>query len=415
MHPSKDIVASKGSELQGLKIVICITGSAAAFKCPDLARELMRHGADVHVVMTATATRFIHPSLMEWATGNPVTVELTGKAEHISLAGEHKLKADLVLVAPSTANTIGKAAHGIADTSVTTVILTAMGSGIPILIVPAMHSSLYKSPINQENIEKLKRIGVEFIEPRWEEGKAKFPEIDIIVKKVIERLSAPNDLSGLKVLVTAGPTREPLDAIRFLTNPSTGRMGLAIAEEALSRGADVTLIHGPGLNVYNPRLKTLKVVTTEQMLNAVVSELKGSNYDIIVLAAAPLDFGFEKPVNYKISSSVNELHVILVAKPKISLIVRKYAPTAFFIGFKAEFNLPKEALIESAYAKLKEAGMNLIVANDVSKPGCGFSSETNEVYIVDEAKNVVHIPLTSKRVIAKKLLDLAISRLKGRR
>lgn len=374
----------------------------------------MRHGAEVHVVMTPAATRLIHPSLMEWATGNPVTVELTGKVEHIALAGEHPRKADLVLVAPSTANTISKAAYGISDTSVTTVILTAMGSEIPVLMVPAMHSSLYKNPVVQENIEKLKRMGIEFIGPRWEEGKAKLPEVDVIVRRVIERLSTSKDLSGLKVLVTAGPTREPLDAIRFLTNPSTGKMGLAIAEEALSRGASVTLIHGPGLSVRNPRFKALEVVTTEQMLNAVVSELQSCKYDIVALAAAPLDFGFEKPASYKIPSGVGELHPRLVARPKISSIVRKYAPATFFIGFKAEYGVPEEALIESAYERLREAGMNLIVANDVSKPGCGFDSETNEVYVVDEAKNVIHIPLTGKRVIAKKLLDLAVSRLRGR-
>ena len=208
IHPSKDIVESKSSLLKDRKVALCITGSVAAVKCPEIARELMRNGAEVSTVMSAMAQKIIHPYLMEWATGNPVVTELTGKIEHVMLAGEGMGKADLVLVAPATANTISKIACGIDDTPVTTVVSTAFGSGIPIMIVPAMHESMYRHPVVTENVRKLGSLGVEFVGPRVEEGKAKIAEVKEIVDAVIRRLTVKRDLAKRKVLVTAGPTLE---------------------------------------------------------------------------------------------------------------------------------------------------------------------------------------------------------------
>ena len=243
-HPSKDIVGSEGSELAGKKIALCITGSVAAYKSPDLARELMRLGAEVFCVMTQAAQKIIHPYLMEWATGNPVVTELTGGLEHVALAGEHEERVDLVLVAPATANTISKAACGIGDTSVTSVISTAMGAGIPIIVVPAMHESMYKHPAVAENLRKLREMGVYVVEPVIEEKKAKLPDVQDVVDEVVNVLS-PKDMQGMKVLVTAGPTYEPIDPVRIITNRSSGKMGIAIAREARRRGAEVTLVCGP--------------------------------------------------------------------------------------------------------------------------------------------------------------------------
>src|SRR6058998_3296367 len=244
-HPSKDITGTSGTQLSGKKIALLVSSSVAAFKVPEIARELMRHGADVYAVISPSTEKMIGSDLLEWATGNPVVRELTGKLEHIALAGKSSGHVDLVLIAPATANTIGKLATGIDDTPVTTVAATAIGSKLPVLIAPAMHEPLYDHPIAQENMVRLKRIGVEFVEPEIVEGKAK------IVQAVITRLSSQlssqrRDLEGHRVLVTAGPTIEHIDPVRVITNRSSGKMGVAIAEEAWSRGAETTLILGPG-------------------------------------------------------------------------------------------------------------------------------------------------------------------------
>ena len=242
-HPSKDITGAKGSELAGRKVALLVSSSVASFKAPEIARELMRHGADVHVVVTPATEKMVGSDLLEWATGNQVVKELTGKLEHIALAGNSSTRVDLVLVSPATANTIGKLASGIDDTAVTTVAATAIGSKIPVLVAPAMHEPLYDHPIVRENIERLKRIGVEFIDPEIVEGKAKIASTDRIVKAVIAKLAShKKDLQGLRVLVTAGPTVEHIDPVRVITNRSSGKMGVAIAEETVSRGAETTLI-----------------------------------------------------------------------------------------------------------------------------------------------------------------------------
>lgn len=407
-HTSKNIVGTKSHVLDGKRIVLCITGSVAAFECPRIARELMRHGAEVFTVMSFSAQKIIHPHLMEYATGNPVVTELTGKVEHVALAGDHPSKADLILVAPATANTISKIACGIDDTPVTTVVSTALGSDIPIVIVPAMHESMYRHQIIRENINKLKELGVWFVGPRIEEGKAKMAGIEEIVNRVIGILTKPKDMKALRVLVTAGPTREYIDAIRFISNPSSGKMGVAIAEEALTRGAEVTLIYGRGTAKPPLNVKLINVETTEEMLSAVINELKSSKYDIFISTAAVLDYGPENVVDQKTPSGLREWTIKLRYLPKVVCEARRVDPGVFIVGFKAEYKISKEELIEKAYRKLKESNLNLIVANDVGLAGRGFESDTNEVYIVDPEKNVVHIPLSSKRDVAAKILDVVV-------
>src|SRR2546421_8461097 len=206
-HPSKDIISSKGRELAGKKIALLVTSSVASFKAPEIARELMRHGADVYAVISPSTEKMIGADLLEWATGNPVVTHLTGKLEHIALGGKTEGHADLVLVAPATANTIGKLASGIDDTPVTTVAATAIGSKIPVLVAPAMHEPLYDHPIVQQNIARLEEAGIEFIQPEVVEGKAKIAPTEKIVRAVIARLAAQKkDMKGRRVLVTAGPT-----------------------------------------------------------------------------------------------------------------------------------------------------------------------------------------------------------------
>lgn len=412
-HPSKDIVGTEGNELKRRRIVLCITGSVAAAECPEIARTLMRHGAEIYTVMSPASVKIIHPYLMQWATGNDVITELTGRVEHVTLAGEHPRKADIVLVAPATANTISKIACGIDDTTVTSVVSTAFGSSIPIVVVPAMHESMYKHPVLTEHIKMLKALGVEFIGPRIEEGKAKIAEISEIVHAIIQKLTVNGDLSGSNILITSGPTIEFIDPVRIVTNRSSGKMGVALAEVALSRGARVTLVYGPGAATPPTRANVISVETTENMYDAVVTELKSKKYDIMVAAAAAADWTVEKPYVHKVSThKLKKLELRLKPTKKIIDSVKKVCPQTFLVAFRAEYKLSKQALIESAYARLVEAKADLVVVNDVGKQGAGFGTETNEVFIVDKEKRAVHVPLVSKLEVAQRIFDIVQEKIK---
>jgi len=296
-HTSKEIIGTKTNELRDKKIILCITGSVAAIKSTEIARELMRRGADVYAVITKAAHQIIHPDMVEWATGNPVVTELTGQIEHVTYAGEHSQHADLILVAPSTANTIGKVASGIDDTPVTTTLTTGIGAGIPVIIAPAMHASMYKHQIVNENIKKLQNIGIQVLLPRFEEGKAKIPGTTEIVQAVIDKLTLPQDLTGKHILITAGPTRAYLDAFRYITNPSSGKMGMALAQNALDRGAKVTLVYGPGTAIPPAQAKVIPIISTEEMLEAVQKTLKVEKIDAAILSAAAADYGLPERKN----------------------------------------------------------------------------------------------------------------------
>ncbi|QDA31415.1 bifunctional phosphopantothenoylcysteine decarboxylase/phosphopantothenate--cysteine ligase CoaBC [Thermococcus indicus] len=394
LHHVKLIHATKSRKLVGKKIVLAIPGSIAAVECVKLARELIRHGAEVHAVMSENATKIVHPYAMEFATGNPVVTEITGFIEHVELAGEHENKADLILVCPATANTIGKIACGIDDTPVTTVVTTAFAH-TPIMIAPAMHSTMYEHPIVVENIEKLKRLGVEFIGPRFEEGKAKVASIDEIVYHVIKKLH-PKTLEGKRVLVTAGATREYIDPIRYITNASSGKMGVAIAEEAEFRGAEVTLIRTKG-SVPSFVENQIEVETVEEMLETIESELRAKKYDIVVLAAAVSDFRVKEKASVKIKSG-KLLTLELEPTPKIIDRVKKLQPETFLVGFKAETGLDEEELIEAARRQIKRAGSDLVVANTLK----AFGSEENEVILVGK-DFTRRLPRMDKRELAEKL------------
>jgi len=414
-HPSKDITGSKGRELSGKKIALLVTSSVASFKAPEIARELMRHGADVQAVISPSTERMVGADLLEWATGNTVVTRLTGKLEHIALAGKSLGHVDLVLVAPATANSIGKIAAGIDDTPVTTVAATAIGSRIPVLIAPAMHEPLYDHPIVQENVQRLKKIEVEFVEPEILEGKAKIASTGKIVDEVITRLSAnkSRDLEGRRVLVTAGPTMEHIDPVRVVTNRSSGKMGAAIAEEVASRGADTTLILGPGTLTPPSGVKTVRIESTSDLLQAVKKELREAKPDIVFAAGAPTDYAPTTVSPKKIKTRDRaRIDLELQATPKILEEIRSSSPKTFLVAFKTEYNVPNEELIDEAFKIIHEKNADLVAANDVARQGVGFQVDTNELYVVDGRKNVVHIPLAEKREVACKLVDLAIKKLK---
>jgi len=424
-HPSKDIVESRGPLLRGKKIGFCLTGSVAVMSSPVIAREFMRFGAEVYAVMTKAACELISPDLMYWATGNRVITHLTGAVEHIALAGDRpkgRGVADLILVCPATANTISKIANGIDDTPVTTVVTTAFGSGVPIVVVPAMHESMFNHPILTENITKLRRFGVEVIGPRIDEGKAKIARIDEIVNRVCDILVSKKDLKGMRVLITAGPTREFIDEVRFLSNPSSGKMGFALAEEVLSRGGQVTIIRGKGSTAKPPRsAKIIDTVSTKDMAEATVSELKAEKYHCFISAAAISDYAPKQRITEKISSDNPTLKIDLVATPKILRMARKTADEStqnkdlFVVGFKAETKIPKEQIIERAYSRMMDSNLDLMVANDVGQEHAGFESSQNEVYIVDRNKIVVHVPLKTKRYVASQIVDLILEKMREKK
>lgn len=401
VHPSRDIVGSDGSELAGKKIVLCITGSVAAYRAIDLARLLMRHGADVYSVMTeSTAATLLHPEMMKWATGNDVVTKLTGNLEHVMLADYGM--SDLIIVYPCTANTIGKMAVGIDDTPVTSVLSVALGSKIPVIVAPAMHEAMYENRFIQQNVDRLKEH-VMFVEPKVEEGKAKVAEPEQVLDAAIAALSG-GLLAGKQLLVTAGSTVEYIDPIRIVTNTSSGKMGVAIAQEAERMGATVTLIYGHGSEPANSR--AVRVNTSEEMHKAVVSELSSKKYDVAIMAAAVADFMPAKTSEKKIDTRAGKMELSLVATKKIIDEVKKKSKGTFLVAFKADYNVSDSVLIEKAYKKLQECDADIVVANDLGRKGSGAGSDRNEVFIVDKKKKVVHLPLESKPAIARKLLEI---------
>lgn len=405
-HPSKEITGSHGSELAGKKIVLCVTGSVAAYRAVDMARLLMRHGADVYTVMSDPTSQLLPSEMMKWATGNDVVTSLTGDLEHIRLADYDM--SDLVLVYPCTANTIGKAAAGIDDTPVTSVLSVALGSKIPVVIAPAMHQAMYENPFILQNVEKLKKRAI-FVEPTMAEGKAKVAEPSQVLAAAIEALSS-GPLSGRNVLVTAGSTVEFIDPIRVLTNLSTGRMGVAIAKEARKLGASVTLVFAHGSVEPDAAAgKVIRVGTSNEMLAAVTSELSSKKYDIAIMAAAVADFAPSKRSRKKIDSREGSLKVELVKTVKIVDRVKQISKRTFLVAFKADHDVDRDILVDKAYKKLKESGADLVIANDVGKVSKAGGSEMNEVFVVDAAKKVTHLPIEEKSRIARKLLELVAS------
>jgi phosphopantothenoylcysteine decarboxylase/phosphopantothenate--cysteine ligase len=411
-HPSKDILETKGTILRGKTICMCLTGSVAVITAPIIARELMRLGAEVICVMSKAATELVTPALMHWSTGNPVITHLTGAVEHIYLAGERPRavgQADLILVFPATANTISKIANGIDDTPVTTVVTTAFGSSLPIVVVPAMHESMFRHPILEENIIKLKKAGVSLIGPRISEGKAKAARVNDVIDRVIDLILSKKDLDGKKILVTAGPTREYIDEIRFVSNNSSGKMGIEVAKECAARGANVILIHGKCMVKIPDYLNTIEVVSSKDFINNVKSELKINDYDFFFCAAAISDYSPSNCVEGKISSDdVKELQISMRLTPKIIDEARRVNHKVFMVAWKAETNISRSQLIDRAYDRLQRSEADMIVANDVGREDIGFESRDNEIYIVDKEKHITHVEKNSKRYIASKIVDAAL-------
>ena len=404
-HPSRKILGEQSRELEGKRLVLGVTSSVSLYKSIDVARAIMRMGGETTVVMTREATRLVSPELFEWATGRPVFhTRFHGETGHIYLSETH----DAMAIVPATANTIAKLAQGIGDSPVTLTALSMMGHSKPVLVLPTMHRQMYDAPQNKRNLETLRRDGVIIHEPVFEGDRAKFPEPWEVAWHLETLLARGRDMEGLRVLVTAGATREYLDPVRFISNPSTGKMGVSVALEALFRGAETSLVHGPLCGGLATALRrTYGVETTEEMLNAVLAEVGVFRPHIIVLAAAPVDF---KPVVYeesKIKSDTPPTISFSLTPKIISEVSRKRPQGSILVAFAAETVESDEELLELALAKREKYNADIIVANNVARKDVGFASDYNEVIIAYGDKHV-KIPKMNKRLVARRLLDIAL-------
>lgn len=363
MHPSEAIVGSQSSLLKGKKIVLGITGSIAAVECFELARDLMRQGAKVIPVLTPEAQKLVTPYAMSFATGQEAIVELDGRVQHVALMGDVQGRADLLLIAPSTANTISKIACGIDDTTVTTMATVALGSGVPILIAPAMHGAMFNNPMVAENIEKLKRTGVEFIGPRMEGKKAKIAVREEIVHAVIRKLS-DGKMKGRRVLIIGGSSAESLDDMRIVTNKGTGETSVEMAKAAYHEGADVELWMGR-CSVTLPTFIPTRRFECLADLEAMIPDI---DHDMVVVPAALSDFTFDRKSG-KLPSEAKVTKLQLRSVPKmLPLIVKKCDKV---VGFKAESGVDRVDLVKEAIESLNRNYLSAVVANDLKDVKAG--------------------------------------------
>ncbi len=401
-------------DLSGKHVVLGITGGIAAYRAADIARALTKRGARVHCILTKNATHFITRQTMETLTGCPAVVDMferpaTMEVEHIALAKQ----ADVFLVAPASANFLGKVAAGVADDMLTT---TIMATRAPIVIAPAMNTNMYESPVTQRNLRTLRELlHVNFVEPAVgllacnDVGKGHIASNEEILSAV-ERALAPKDLSGCRVLVTAGPTREKIDPVRYITNRSSGRMGYALAEAAAQRGAQVTLVSGPVALDCPYGVERVFVESTQDLFDAMARLCPAQ--DVIVQAAAPADYRPAQPAAHKIKKQDGAaLELLLTENPDVAAMVgERRRPDQVLVAFAAE----TDDLRANAHRKLTKKHADLLVGNDVTKPGAGFDVETNIVTLFD-GEGEEPLPMLPKREVAERILDRCVRLLKQKR
>ena len=389
--------------LSGKNVVLGVTGSIAAYKIANLASALVKLHADVTVIMTKNATNFINPITFETLTGNKCLVDTFDRnfqysVEHVSLAK----KTDLFLVEPASANVIGKLAHGIADDMLTTTILACK---CPKLVSPAMNTNMYENPIVQDNLKKLEHYGFEVIDPAsgylacGDTGAGKMPEPETLLSYILRELACEKDLAGKKVLVTAGPTQEKIDPVRYITNHSTGKMGYAIAEDCMRRGAEVTLVTGPVALTPPPFVHVIPVVSAADMAQAV----KGSadQQDIIIKAAAVADYRPIDPADEKVKKKDGEASLSLERTEDILSYLGEHKREGQFI---CGFSMETEHMLENSRAKLLKKHADMIVANNLKTAGAGFGTDTNVVTIIT-AEDCRELELMSKADVAHEIVN----------
>ncbi|MEC9423822.1 MAG: bifunctional phosphopantothenoylcysteine decarboxylase/phosphopantothenate--cysteine ligase CoaBC [Nitrospinota bacterium] len=390
--------------MRNKKIVLAVSAGISAYKAIELLRMIIKEGSEVWVAMSANAEKFVTPLTFEVLSGNQVyhklfNSETSADMEHIRIPEQ----AQLLLVAPATASTLGKMANGLADDALSSLYLAFKG---PVMVAPAMNSNMWENLAVQENIEKLKARGVEFVDPEegtlacGTTGRGRLANLDTILNKVKKHFAKLEDLQGLRILVTAGPTHEPLDPVRYLSNPSSGKMGYAIADMAKLRGAEVILISGPTHLEPPPGVKLRSCKTAAEMNSLVQKDFP--KCDVLVMSAAVGDFTAETLEKEKIKKSSGDSLVLnLVSTKDILMEVSKVKTKQFVVGFAAE----TQNLIQSALEKLKKKKLDLIVANDISAPGIGFQSDMNQVCLIDSHEKIENLPRMTKKEIANILLD----------
>ena len=392
------------SEKKKTCIVLGVTGGIAAYKACELLRLLQKRGMDVYVVMTKHATQFVAPLTFETLSGHPVALDTferpaTWEVEHIALAK----RADLFLIAPATANIIGKMANGIADDMLST---TVMATKAPVMIAPEMNTGMWENPATQHNIETLKERGVHIVSPATghlacgDSGAGKLEDVSVIAERAVAVLQRKKDMEGLSVMVTAGPTREALDPVRYISNRSSGKMGYAIARAAMERGADVTLLTGP-VAIQPPQgVHVISFMTTQELLELALKH--ADKQDVIIQSAAPADYRAKEisPIKMKKSGGA-DMVIELIENPDVAATLgRNKRADQTFVGFAAETN----DVLAHAQGKLIKKNLDMIVANDVTAPGAGFDVNTNIVTLITREK-VKSLPLMSKADVADHILD----------
>ena len=389
--------------LQGKTIVLGVTGSIAAYKMAGVASTLIKKGANVHVLMTKNATNFINPITFETLTNHKCLVDTFDRnfqfdVEHVSIAKQ----ADLVLIAPASANVIGKIANGIADDMLTT---TIMACTCTKLVSPAMNTNMYNNPIVQDNIKKLENYGYVMIEPECgrlacgDVGAGKLPSEEVLVESIEKHLCPEQDMAGLNVLVTAGPTVEAIDPVRFISNHSSGKMGYAIANDAARRGANVTLISGPVSVKALPSVKVIDVVSAKDMFEAVKDNFK--TQDIVVKAAAVADYTPVIVADNKIKKSDEDMCIkVKRTEDILKYVSENRTPNQYICGFSME----TENLFENSRAKLEKKKLDMIAANSLKVEGAGFGVDTNVITLITK-DDMIKLPLMSKADVAGEILS----------
>ena len=398
--------------LKNKTVVIGVSGGIAVYKACDIVSRLKKLNANVHVIMTNNATEFVTPLTFQSLSQNYVVNDMfeepkTWDVEHISLAK----KADVFLIAPATANVIGKIANGICDDMLTTTVMATTGK---VLIATAMNTNMYRNPILQRNITILKELGYNFVDPEsgrlacGDVGEGKLAQPEVIVNEVVNLLTdEEKDLQGQKIMITAGPTVESIDPVRYLTNRSTGKMGYAIAKQAANRGAEVTLVSGP-TNIAPPSniKKLIKIESAKDMYNAIIENFDDNQ--VIIKSAAVADY---KPKTYsdkKIKKNDDDLVIKLDRNKDIAYELGKIKKDKILVGFAAETN----DIIENAKGKIQKKNFDFIVANDLTEEGAGFGTDTNIVKIIDKEGNINKYPQMKKDEVANVILDKVKSLLK---
>ena len=392
--------------LKGKRIILGVSGSIAAYKIANLASALVKLHADVHVVMTKNATNFIHPITFETLTGNKCLVDTFDRnfeysVEHVELAK----CADVLMVAPATANVIGKMAHGLADDMLTTTILACQ---CPKIVAPAMNTRMFRNSIVQDNIKLLKCYGIEVIDPAsgylacGDTGEGKMPEPELLLQYILKALVVKKDLEGVNVLVSAGPTREAIDPVRYITNHSTGKMGYAVARAAAMRGANVTLVSGPTEIDPPPFVEVIDVVSAEEMFKAITS--RASKQDIIIKTAAVADYRPAVVATEKVKKKDGDMSIHLERTKDILAYLGEHKREGQFL---CGFSMETENMLENSITKLVKKNLDMVIANNLKVEGAGFGTNTNVVTVITR-KGGEQLPLMSKDEVADKILDAII-------